>query len=36
MINLDDARKENRKELNLNWTLIPDHPCIILITGGSG
>ena len=36
MINLDDVVKENMKQLNLNWPQIPDHPCRILIIGGSG
>ena len=36
MINFDDAVKENMKELNPNWPQIPDHPCRILIIGGSG
>ena len=36
MINFDDATKESIKEHNPNWQQIPDHPYIILITGGSG
>ena len=36
MINIDDVAKENIKEHNSNWPQIPDHPCIILITGVSG
>ena len=35
MINFDDATKENIKEHNPNWPQIPDHPCRILIIGGS-
>ena len=35
MINFDDVTKENIKEHNPNWPQIPDHPHIILITGGS-
>ena len=36
MINFDDVTKENIKEHNTNWPLIPDHPYRILIIGGSG
>ena len=36
MINFDDVTKEIIKEHNLNWPEIPDHPCRILIIGGSG
>ena len=36
MMNVDDAIKENIKELNPNWKQISDHPYRILITGGSG
>ena len=36
MINLADVTKENIKEHNPNWPQIPDHPCRILIIGGSG
>ena len=35
MINFDEVTKE-KKEHNPNWQQIPDHPYIILITGGSG
>ena len=33
MINFDDVKKENVKKQNPK---IPDHPCRILIIGGSG
>ena len=41
MINFDDYVNENRTEQELrshnkNWPYIPDHPCRILIIGGSG
>ena len=36
MINFDEYTKENKKEGNLNWPYIPDHPYRILIIGGSG
>ena len=36
MINLDDITNENNKEYNIIWAYIPDHPCRILIIGGSG
>ena len=37
MINFDDYRNENKTQLNnLQWPYIPDHPCRILIIGGSG
>ena len=36
MINFDDARKEYIKKHNPNCPQIPDHPCRILIIGGSG
>ena len=35
MMNFDDVIKENIKELNPNWSQIPDHPYRILIIGGS-
>ena len=35
MIDFDDVTKENMKEHNPNWPQIPDHPCRILIIGGS-
>ena len=36
MINFDDYVNENEIEHNKNWPYIPDHPCRILIIGGSG
>ena len=36
MINTDDVIKEEIKELNPNWSQIPDHPYWILIVAGSG
>ena len=36
MINFDEYRNVNKKEHNLNWPYIPDHPYRILIIGGSG
>ena len=36
MINFDDYANENKTEHNLKWPYIPDHPCRILIIGGSG
>ena len=36
MINFDDVINEETKELISNWPQIPDHPCRILIIGGSG
>ena len=36
MINFDKVTKGNIKEHNPNWPEIHDHPCKILITGGSG
>ena len=36
MINFDEYTKENKKEHNLNWLYIPDHPYRILIIGSSG
>ena len=36
MINFDDYANENKAEHNLKWPYIPDHPCRILIIGGSG
>ena len=32
MINFDEVTKENVKEHDLNWPLIPDHPYRIIIT----
>ena len=36
MINFDEYTNENKKEHNLNWPYIPDHPYRISIIGGSG
>ena len=36
MINFDDYINENKIKHNLKWPYIPDHPCRILIIGGSG
>ena len=36
MINFDEYTNENKKEHNLNWPYIPDHPYRILVIGGSG
>ena len=36
LINFDNLAKENVKEDNANWLQIHDHPCRILIIGGSG
>ena len=36
MINYDDYANENKTEHNSKWPYIPDHPCRILIIGGSG
>ena len=36
MINFDNYTNENKTEHNLKWPCIPDHPCRILIVGGSG
>ena len=36
MINFDDYVNENKTEHNENWPYNPDHPCRILIVGGSG
>ena len=35
MINFDDITKEETKEHNPNWSIIPDHLYRILIIGGS-
>ena len=35
MINFDNYFNENKTEHNKNWPYIPDHPCRILIIGGS-
>ena len=36
MININNYVNENKTEHNENWPDIPDHPCSILIIGGSG
>ena len=36
MIDLDSITNENNKKHNEKWPYIPDHPCKILIIGGSG
>ena len=36
MINFDHYTNENNIERNSKWPYIPDHPCRILIVGGSG
>ena len=36
MINLYSITSENNKKHNEKWPYIPDHPCRILIIGGSG
>ena len=36
MINFDEYTNENKKEHNLTWPYIPDHPYRILIIGVSG
>ena len=36
MIYFDDYVNENETKHNKNWSYIPDHPCRILIVGGSG
>ena len=36
MINLDNIVNNNNKGHNENWPYIPDHPCRIIIIGGSG
>ena len=35
MINFDKHANENKTEHNSKWIYIPDHPCRILIIGGS-
>ena len=35
MINSDDYTNENKTEYNSKWPYIPNHPCRILIVGGS-
>ena len=36
MINFDKYTNENKRKHNPNYPYIPDHPYIVLITGGSG
>ena len=36
LINFDDVTKENKKEHNINWPEIWDHPYRMLIFKGSG
>ena len=36
MIHFDNYTNENKTEHNSKWPYIPDHPCRILIIGGSG
>ena len=36
MINLNNVTNDSNKEHNEKWSYIPDHPCRILIIGGSG
>ena len=36
MTNFDDVVKENIKEHNARWPQMPEHPCKILKSGGSG
>ena len=36
MTNFDDYINESKIEHNSKWPYIPDHPCRILIVGGSG
>ena len=36
MINFDDYVNITKTDHNLKWAYIPDHPCRILIIGGSG
>ena len=35
MFNFDYILKKDIKEYSLDWLQIPDHPCGILIVGGS-
>ena len=35
MIKFDEYTNVNKKEHNINWPYIPDHPYRILIRGGS-
>ena len=36
MINLDNITNNNNNNHNEKWPYVPDHPCRILIIGGSG
>ena len=36
MFNLDNIKKEGNNKYNKTWPHVPDHPCRILIIGGSG
>ena len=36
MINFDNYTSENKNKHTKNWPHLPDHPCRILIIGGSG
>ena len=36
MFNLNDITNKNNKEHNEKWSYIPDYPCRILISDGSG
>ena len=36
MTNFDDYTNESKTKHNPDWPYIPDHPCRILIIGGSG
>ena len=36
MIIFDEYANKNKKEHNLHWSYIPDHPYRILIVGSSG
>ena len=36
MINFDTYTNENKIKINSKWPYVPDHPCRILILGGSG
>ena len=35
MINFGDYANENKRQHNIKWPYTPDHPCRILIIGGS-
>ena len=36
MFNLIDITNENNEDHNKKWSYVPDHPCRMLIIGGSG